>query len=134
MGRLSDRVAIVTGAASGIGRGTALMFGEEGAQVACLDVATEGAEKTAAEVTAAGGQARAYHCDVSDPASGADVVRRVIADFGRVDVLVNIAGIGKFAHSHEADLGDWDRMIAVNLTGTFLLCRAVLPHFLERGG
>jgi NAD(P)-dependent dehydrogenase (short-subunit alcohol dehydrogenase family) len=133
MGRLSDRVAIVTGAASGIGRGTALMFGQEGALVACLDVATEGAEKTAAEVTGAGGQAKAYHCDVADPASGADVVSQVIADFGRVDVLVNIAGVGKFAHSHEADLADWDRIIGVNLTGTFLLCRAVLPHFLERG-
>jgi meso-butanediol dehydrogenase / (S,S)-butanediol dehydrogenase / diacetyl reductase len=133
MGRLSGQVAIVTGAASGIGRGTATRFGAEGALVACLDVATEALEKTAAEITEAGGQARAYRCDVADPASGAEVVARVIADFGRVDTLVNIAGIGKFAHSHEADLDDWDRIIGVNLTGTFLLCRAVLPHFLERG-
>ena len=68
---LDKKIAIVTGAASGIGRGTALMFGAEGAQVACLDVAADGAEKTASEVTQAGGQARAYHCDVADAASGA---------------------------------------------------------------
>ena len=133
MGRLSEQVAVVTGAASGIGRGTALRFGEEGALVACLDVAADGAERTAAEVVEGGGQAKAYRCDVADAKSGQEVVDRVIADFGRIDALVNIAGIGKFAHSHEADLGDWDRIIGVNLTGTFLLCRAVLPHFLERG-
>jgi meso-butanediol dehydrogenase / (S,S)-butanediol dehydrogenase / diacetyl reductase len=133
MGRLSDQVAIVTGASSGIGRGTALRFGQEGAVVACLDVAIEEAEKTAAEITGAGGQARAHRCDVADPASLAAVVGQVIAGFGHVDTLVNIAGIGKFAHSHHADMGDWDRIIGVNLTGTFLMCRAVLPHFLERG-
>jgi NAD(P)-dependent dehydrogenase (short-subunit alcohol dehydrogenase family) len=110
-----------------------LRFGAEGALVACLDVAADGAERTASEVVEGGGQAKAYRCDVNDAKSGQEVVDRVIADFGRVDALVNIAGIGKFAHSHEADLGDWDRIIGVNLTGTFLLCRAVLPHFLERG-
>jgi NAD(P)-dependent dehydrogenase (short-subunit alcohol dehydrogenase family) len=133
--RLASKVCVVTGAGSGIGRATAVRFAEEGATVAALDVAMEGAEKTAAQIgEASGGMARAYQCDVSDAESVAATMAQVMADLGKVDVLANIAGIGKFAHSHEAPLSEWDRILAVNLTGTFLMCRAVLPHFLATGG
>jgi len=132
--RLASKVCVVTGAASGIGRATAVRFGEEGGQVAALDLAADGAEKTAGMIAEAGGEGRAYQCDVANPDSVRAAVDRVIADLGRVDVLANIAGIGNFSHSHELPLSEWDRIIAVNLTGTFLMCQAVLPHLLSAGG
>jgi NAD(P)-dependent dehydrogenase (short-subunit alcohol dehydrogenase family) len=132
--RLTGKRAAVTGAASGIGRATALRLAAEGAAVACLDVVAEGAEKTAAEIAEAGGTAHARGCDVSSESSVAAAMSGVLADLGRLDVLCNIAGIGKFAHTDEVPLSEWDRIIAVNLTGTFLMCRAALPALLESGG
>jgi NAD(P)-dependent dehydrogenase (short-subunit alcohol dehydrogenase family) len=134
MQRFAGRTAIVTGAASGLGRATALRLGSEGAAVACLDVVRQGAEETAAEIRARGGRARAYEVDVADPASVRAAVSAAAADLGRPSVLVNCAGIGKFAHSHEMPFEDWSRIIAVNLTGTFLVSQAVLPYLLDGGG
>ncbi|MCU1460553.1 MAG: 3-oxoacyl-ACP reductase [Acidimicrobiales bacterium] len=129
--RYADKIVLVTGAASGIGRATALRVAEEGGSVACLDVAADGAEKTAAEI---GGRAKAYGCNVADEDSVTAAVAAVVGDFGRLDVTCNIAGIGKFAHTVDASKDEWDRIIAVNLTGTFLMCRASIPHLLETGG
>ena len=134
MGRLDDKTIVVTGAASGIGRATSVRLASEGATVACLDLAADAAEKTAAEIAEAGGQARAWPVDVSDESSVGDTVGNVIAELGRIDVLCNIAGIGSLAHSDEVAKAEWDRIIGVNLTGTFLMCRAVLPQLLEHGG
>jgi len=134
MQRFEGRTAIVTGAASGLGRATALRLGSEGAAVACLDVARDGAEETAAEIRRRGGKARAYRVDVSDPASVRAAVSAAVVDLGRPSVLVNCAGIGKFAHSHEMAFEEWSLIIAVNLTGTFLVSQAVLPYLLEGGG
>ena len=134
MARFTDKVAIVTGAGSGIGRATATRLANEGATVACLDLNGDAAEETASKVTADGGTARAWRCDVSDEASVDGAVGEVISAYGGVDVLCNIAGVGRSHHSHEVPKADWDLMIGVNLTGTFLMCRAALPSLIERRG
>jgi NAD(P)-dependent dehydrogenase (short-subunit alcohol dehydrogenase family) len=134
MARFTGKVALVTGAGSGIGRATAVRLAVEGAQVACLDVAADAAEEVAAKVAADGGEARAWPCDVSDSGSVAEVVGDVVTAFGGLDVVCNIAGIGRFAHTVDMPVEQWDRIIAVNLTGTFLVCRAALPALLERRG
>ena len=131
---VEGQAAIVSGGASGLGRATAERLAAEGATVACLDVAVEAAEKTAARIKEHGGKARAYAVDVSDPASVTAAVGAAAKDLGRPSVLVSCAGIGKFAHSHAMPYEDWARIIAVNLTGTFLMAQAVLPHMLEGGG
>jgi NAD(P)-dependent dehydrogenase (short-subunit alcohol dehydrogenase family) len=129
--RFDGRVARVTGAGSGLGRATALALARAGAAVACLDGAAEAARATA---DAAGAPARAYAVDVADAGSVADAVAAAAADLGRPEVLVNCAGIGRFAHTHEQPPEEWRRIVDVNLTGTFLMCRATIPHMLEGGG
>ena len=134
MARFTDKVAIVTGAGSGIGRATAARLASEEATVACLDLNGDAAEETASKISADGGTARSWRCDVSDEASVEGAVGEVIAAYGGVDVLCNIAGVGRSHHSHEVPKADWDLMIGVNLTGTFLMCRAALPSLIERKG
>lgn len=132
MGRLSGKTAVVTGTSSGIGRATALRLAEEGANVACLDVVEDANEKTVGQIREAGGTASAHVCNVADQASVRSAVGAAMEEYGGVDVLCNIAGVGKFANSHDQPLAEWDRIIAVNLTGTWNMCQAVLPHMLEK--
>ena len=134
MTRFTDHVAVVTGAGSGLGRATAHRFGEEGAAVAAVDLDVDAAEKTTAEIGERGGSARAYRLDVTDPAGVKTTVDAVAADLGRPQVLVNSAGIGGFAHTVDETYERWSAILGVNLTGTFLMSQAALPHMLEGGG
>ncbi len=134
MARFTDRVAVVTGAGSGLGRATARLLAAEGAKVAVLDLATDAAEEVAAELVGSGAAAKAYSVDVSDAGSVEAAVDALAGDLGRPQLLVNSAGIGGFARSEEEDPGRWAAIIAVNLTGTFLMCRYTLPFLLDGGG
>ena len=101
MRRLESKVVLVTGAASGIGRATALRTGSEGAKVACVDVKIEGALETARQVEALGTEAQAFECDVSDAKAVQATVSAVVKRFGGLDVLCNVAGILRSEHTHE---------------------------------
>jgi NAD(P)-dependent dehydrogenase (short-subunit alcohol dehydrogenase family) len=134
MARFEGKTALVTGAASGIGRATALRLAREGAHVCCSDVQDEALEETVKSIAQGGGRAFAVHCDVADEAEVADLLRLGLAQLDRLDVLCNIAGILRFDHTHELSLEDWNRILSVNLTGTFLVTRAALPHLVEARG
>jgi len=133
--RLAGRVAVVTGAASGIGKATAARLAREGARVAAVDRHLAGAEETAAAIRAGGGTARAYACDVADSAQVAAAAQATLRDLGPVDVLANVAGIGDAVGSDITELDDarWNHVLAVNLSGAFYWCRALLPGMAERG-
>ena len=134
MKRFEGRVVVVTGAGSGIGQATARRFGEEGALVACLDIAEDKAQATVETIVEAGSKALAIPVNVADKPSVTAAMDRVAGELGQPSVLCNIAGIGWFAHSHEQPLEDWERIIGGNLTGTFLMSQAAIPHLLETHG
>ena len=134
MRRFENRVALVTGAASGIGRATALRMAEEGARLFCADVQAEAVRQTAKDAGERGAEAEAGVCDVSDPEQVAATVRACVDRFGRIDVLCNIAGVLRLDHTLDLQLDDWNRVLSINLTGTFLMCQAALPHLIESRG
>lgn len=125
---VSGSVVLVTGAASGMGRATARLFAEEGAHVAVTDVNAEGAEAVAGEIRAAGGSARGWAMDVGDPASIAAVVAEIGDWHGRLDIVVNNAGISSWAAIDSDEFGDvWDRVMRLNATSQQRVIRAALP-------
>src|ERR671932_307894 len=130
--KLADRVALVTGAGSGIGRAIAELFAREGARVVVADLFLARAEETAGIIESGGGEAIAVEADVSQPASVEAMAARAIESYDRVDVLVNNAAEARGDDVLEIDPALWDWNIAVVLKSVYLCCRAVLPGMLER--
>ncbi len=130
---LTDKVVLLTGGATGIGRAIALDMAAAGATVAIGDTNADGGRSTTETIARAGGTASFTACDVADAGQVTDLVAAAMDRFGRLDVLVNDAGISGGSHRlHELDIDAWDRTIAVNLRGTFLCARAAIPHLLDR--
>lgn len=133
--KLQGKVAVVTGAASGIGEAIAKLFAQEGARVVASDISQERLEKVVNDIVGDGGTAVAVVADVSDAADVAKMVDTAVEQFGTLDVLVNNAGImDNFMPVHEVDDELWERVFAVNVTGPMRLIRKALPIMMEKGG
>jgi NAD(P)-dependent dehydrogenase (short-subunit alcohol dehydrogenase family) len=129
---LADQVAVVTGAGRGIGRAVATTLARAGAAVALAARSAAELESVAREVRAAGGRALVVATDVRQEAAVETLARQTLAEWGQVDVLVNAAGLATFAPVTDSKLDDWDQILAVNLRGAVLCCRAVLPAMIAR--
>ncbi len=134
MKKLDGRIAVVTGAASGIGRGIAAAFAREGADIVVADlVGPDDAAIVLAEIAEAGTRGVFVRTDVSDEASVREMARRALEEFGRVDILVNNAGIFTESLLEDISVEEWDRVVDTNLRGTFLCTRMLIGQMLERG-
>jgi NAD(P)-dependent dehydrogenase (short-subunit alcohol dehydrogenase family) len=131
-GRLEGKVCLVTGAGSGIGQATARLFAREGATLAVADVDDSGAQATVAAISDAGGTAIREHLDVADEEQTIAAVASVVARFSRIDVLFNNAGISGVGDVVETAPELFDRVMAVNVRGVYLMCRAVVPTMIEQ--
>lgn len=134
MDALHGKVAVVTGASRGAGQAIAARLAREGMAVAMLARGEHDLRAAAEEVVHAGGQALAIPADIADESAVSRAIERTVAAFGRIDLLVNNAGIGARGRVDELELDAWQLVLATNLTGTFLCSRAVLPHLRKQGG
>jgi len=132
MGRVDERVAVVTGAANGLGRAIALRLAAEGASVVLGDVDGPGLERVAAAITGAGGRAAPIVGDVTEEEPAARLIGAAIERWGRVDILVNNVGGSRNARIWEMRVEDWDFVLRLNLRSTFLCTRAAVPHMMQR--
>jgi len=138
---LLNRVAIITGGAKGIGRGTAIKFAEEGCDIAIVDISVKEANETLQEVIKKGREGLAIECDITDGSKVRDTVNKVINKFGKIDILVNNAGAGSRGGGRTSPIRsmaevteeEWDKVVSLNLKGTFLCCKEVVPHMKENG-
>jgi 2-hydroxycyclohexanecarboxyl-CoA dehydrogenase len=129
---LGGKVVVVTGGGGGIGTATCQRFAEEGAKVAVFDINGDAAKRAAAQITAAGGRAEAFACDITDYAGCQSAARRTEAAFGPIDVLVNNAGWDIFKPFTDTRPADWQKIIGINLSGPLNMHHVVLPGMVER--
>ncbi len=136
MGKLGGKVALITGAGSGIGRATSLLFAKEGAKVVVVDYVPAGGEETVKLIKDDDGEAVSIEADVSKVEDVERMVQTTVDTYGRLDVLFNNAGISAVNRAFTADLSieDWDTVININLRGVFLGCKFAIPHMLKNGG
>ena len=132
--RLKEKVALITGAASGIGKSTALLFGQEGAKVMCVDINGEGAERVSRQIADTGGEAASLTVDVAQEEDVQRMVRETVDRWGRLDILHNNAGIGTGGPVTQVAEEEWDRLIDINLKGVFLGCKHAIPEMVKQGG
>lgn len=132
--RFTDKVVLITGAGSGIGRATAERIAAEGAHVVACDVDEAGLSQTIDAVVADSGSIVAVHGDVSAPSDVTRMITTAVEERGHLDVVCNIAGILRFNNLADVTLEEWNLVLSVNLTGTFLMCQTAMPHLLESGG
>jgi len=130
---LSGRTAVITGAGGGLGRESAFVLGEAGASLAVIELEQSDVDSLVAELSAAGHEVRGVTADVTNAVQMNDAISSVLAETHQIDILVNAAGIiGKNDNVADVDIADLEKIIAVNVTGTFISCQAVLPHMLAR--
>jgi NAD(P)-dependent dehydrogenase (short-subunit alcohol dehydrogenase family) len=133
--RFTNKVTLITGAASGIGRSAAIAFAAEGARVAILDRSADGLKTVESSVKNAGGEVLTITCDVSSPDQVELAVKQIVDRFGRLDIAFNNAGVeNKAAPVHEVDLAEWDRILGINLRGTFICMKHELAQMVKQGG
>ena len=132
--RLDGKAALVTGAGGGLGGATARRFAAEGASVLCTDRDLARAERTVADIELAGGTAVAFEADIADPAQCEAQVAETVARFGKIDILVNNAGISMHKLALETTLEEWNRVIGINLTGSWLTAQAAARRMVDAGG
>lgn len=131
-GRLAGKIALVTGAGSGLGRASALRFAAEGAAVAVADLDTAAADAVTAEITAAGGRALPVTVDVTSDADSRRMIAATLAEFGCLDIVFANAGINGAGNAADTTEEEWDRVVAINLKGVWLTSKYALPHMIER--
>ena len=134
MGRFDGKVALITGAASGMGRAVSIRLAAEGAEVFAVDVNDDGLAETASAIAGSGGRIETQHCDLSSVADCRAAAAGCVDTLGRIDVLGNIAGLSWQDRVADVTEEGWDRMFGVNVKGMFFLTQAALPHLLESGG
>ncbi len=134
MNSLTNKTAIITGGASGIGRETALTFARAGAEVCILDINDIDGQIVVNDIHEAGGNAHYIHCDVTNPFHCEKAINQTIENFGKVDILCNNAGIIRRASVLDTSEADWDRIMAVNVKSVFLMSKVVIPYMQKSGG
>ena len=134
MARFDDKVVLITGAASGIGSASAERIASEGGKVVCVDLKEEAVQGVADGILAAGGEACAMACDVTDQGAVNATVAATVEKYGKLNALCNIAGMLRFDHTHEVKMEDFERVMQVNCYGLFMMCQAAIPHLLKTKG